>query len=353
MAYDRRVSAATLDPGPLGAPTDVPTPAHSRPCSGLLALCLGTALLVGACRSPGAGTLSAVDWERAEHATASGDWTRAASYWNHIRRNESPATPRPQLQTADALLHLGRTDDALAMLDAGLVQFPESPDFLLARARLQRQLGFRRAAERDALTAVGRAPTDVDGWILLASLRLELESPTRAAEAAERALALAPERSDVRLLAARAYAGMGDAERAHQNFAHVLTAEGNRTYELLLEASILHAVDGPHTTQVDAALGWIAEALEMSPRCPRASFVEGCLLERAGHAERAKLAYRRAIESDNFHLAAMTNLALLCAAEGDRGGAEEMVERILALDLERDPTRRRALRELIDAPAGP
>ncbi len=316
--------------------------------AGLAAL-VGLVLALSACQSSRSATLSAVDWERAEAATARGDWERAAAHWNHIRAREGVPTARAYVATAEAMQHLGRADDALALLDRGLVLFPEDPSLLLVRARLQRELGFRRAAERDAATAVSRAPDRLDGWTLLAFLRLELESPTRAAEACEQALRLAPDDPEVQVLAARAWRGVGNVERAHQHYARALATDGQRTYDLLLEAASLHAVAGVRTTPVDAAVGWVEEALVRHPQCPRAAFVQGCLLERAGASDRAIAAYRRAIEIDNFHLPALTNLALLYHGQGEAALAQEMVERILVLDLERDPARRRALRELLPA----
>ena len=69
--------------------------------------------------------------------------------------------------------------------------------------------------------------------------------------------------------------------------------------------------------------------------------MRGLLHERSGDVELALEAYRRAVEVDNFHLEATTNLALLHHARGEFERAAQLAER--ALTLESDPARQAPL----------
>ncbi len=308
------------------------------------------AFLGGACGSTGGKATDPAIWERAEAATLREDWPRAVELWNTIRVQERPPSVRAERETAVALARVGRGEDAVALLDRALIQFPEEWTLLKARGRILADLGFRRAAEGDLAAAVGSAPGDFETWLLLGRIRLELDSPSRARAALERAVELEPSHREALVLSARALRALGQSRAAHERYARALSGGGRRDVDLLLEAASLHASPTADVRDlgVDAALGWIQEAIELDPQDPQVAFVQGVLLERAGDAPGASLAYRRAIEVDNFHLAAMTNLAVLYDRRGESGKAAEIAERILMLDLEQDRQRRAALRAIVD-----
>ena len=87
---------------------------------------------------------------------------------------------------------------------------------------------------------------------------------------------------------------------------------------------------------------WLDDCVERSPQNAMGHFVRGLLHERSGEVEQALEAYRRAVEVDNFHLEATTNLALLHHTRGEFERAAQLAERVLAL--ESDPARQAALR---------
>lgn len=349
----------------------------ARRWGGLAAL-LGALAGLGACAAPLSDHEREAEWRRAEVASRDGDWALAADLWNRLRHDSYGIESRPHHETAAALAELGQREDALALLDRALDLFPGEPTLLASRGRLLAAMGFRRAAELDLLEATKQDPDDPVLWAALGEVQLALDEPRKAATALDRAISLdtaesrarrAAEgysqtavdlgRSDAFQLAARAQRELGSLGRAHELYAHAIELAEAPSADLLVEGASLHTdrpEDAPECPLLHEALGWVRAASERSPQCPRAAFVLGCLLDRDGQLGEAIVAYRRAVEIDNLHLGALTNLAVAHARLGERARCASMVERALAL--ETDDRRRAALLELVEsagsvASAGP
>ncbi|QDU65007.1 tetratricopeptide repeat protein [Engelhardtia mirabilis] len=341
-------------------------------------LLTGLGALCGGCMGPASRIAAQEDWHRAEMASARGDWVLAADLWNRLRHATYADRSRPHLETASALAELGREDDALALLDHAIELFPGDKRLLARRGRLLAAMGFRRAAELDLEEAVESAPDDPTVWAALGAVQLELDQPRRAAASFDRVIALdraipdgiseegdpsdsnhptwlgGIDRPAAYQLAARAQRELGDFLRAHELYALAIEYSAEPSNELLVEAASLHTDrddDAGECPNLDQAVCWIELATERDPQCERAAFVLGCLLERQGRNEEAVVAYRRAVEIDNLHLGALTNLALLHERLGENTRCSAMAER--ALMLETDPHRREALERLLTTlPAG-
>lgn len=318
---------------------------------GAAARCVALFLLLGlgACGSLGSGSDPGLA-QRAELASRDGDWDRAADLWNRVRLSTYDQELRPHLETAAALTRLGRSDEALALYGRAADLFPSDPRVPLAQGLLLEELGFRRAAELDLQRATELAPGDASALLALGRVQLGLEQARSARASLRRAVQLGLACSEVFQLTARCERTLGHFEAARVAYAQAIRCElaerGRVEVELLVEAASMQGErpsdQGPALEQ---SLAWASQAVETDPQSARASFVRGCLLEQAERVDEAVEAYRRTVEIDNFHLGAVTNLALIHSRRGEPQQARDMVDR--ALSLEQDQQRRAALRALV------
>ncbi len=313
-------------------------------------LCAGAAaltLLVGCFATGGRDER----WTAAEVATANGDWPKAADLWNECIYSEGTRSKRPFLETGRALAELGLGEDAVAILGQGLLYHPDDPDLLEARARLLHAQGFNRAAEHDLQRASEAAPERGHVWLLLGRVRLGLDQPCAAIDPLRRAATRGCDEAPTWLLLARANRACDDPKAARACYQRAVALGGLGSNAELVEMASLFTEpalwDGRAESLTDA---WclLDLAVQRDPQDADAWFVRGVLHEQCADSESAVRAYRRAIEVDNFHLQALTNLALLHASVGDAKNTREIVDR--ALELETDPKRRTALASLLERP---
>lgn len=334
--------------------------------------------ILGSCRGALCGSERDRVWADAERASLRGDWTSAVSLWNEIRLGDEQGGPRPSAETARAMLALGKTDEALALIERASARYPDSAELHALRADVLDQLGFQRAAEAELLAATRLDPDSAYYWERLAEIQLGLACPLSAVASLERARSNGSESPSLPLLQARAArsAGSGaDFARAHQHYRWAIEqrlaqpepdsaplhtaglAPGSlpknpTACELLVEAASLYAAPdapSPAPAQLEASLEWSERAAGIDPQFVCAHFVRGLLLERAQRPEEALASYRRAVEVDGHHLGATTNLALLCHRLGRFTEAALLFERALALETDAD--RRAKLAELHAASA--
>lgn len=315
-----------------------------------LARALASALVLGfllpACQAP---TLRArqADAEAAERATRSGDWPRAAELWHAVYVAQGGSEVRAYHETARALLHTGDHDSACAMLDQGLLVFPDDPDLLELRARVLSESGFRRAAEESLARVVTRHPDRTSALGALARIRMQLGLEHAAVGPLRRLIELTGGDAQTHQMLADALRLTG---RKTEAFAFYRTALelGASQHGLLLQAAQL-AVD-PEVRAADPealflAAAWLDRVAAEDPQSTRAHFVRALLCEALDRQEQAIVHYRRAVELDLTFLDAIVNLALLHAERGEVEPTREMVGR--ALELEQRHGRRAALEALI------
>jgi predicted TPR repeat methyltransferase len=127
-----------------------------------------------------------------------------------------PSSPRLCDLAALLAMREGRSDAALAELDAGLAATPSDASLYRRRAQIRHQLGDPTSAVRDAAEAVVLDPADPSGKALLGALLTELRRPIEAVCCLQEAVAASPTDPAFcrALAAAQAAAGEPDAAAA-------------------------------------------------------------------------------------------------------------------------------------------
>lgn len=301
-------------------------------------------VFAGACSGPGSDV---PPLERAEAATRAKDWELAAEMWHEVYVSAGGRDKRATYETARALYLSGDAPSACAMLRRGLEVFPNDLDLLELSGSIQRECGFRRAAELAYARLVELDPARVSAWRALAEVRVELGLERAAAEPLMKAIALSGGDAELYTLLGRVERVTGHPQRAFEAYARASNL-GELDLATLIEAGELSLdpeVRRIRETSLAEGREWLERAVALDPQSTRAHFLLGRLAEAEDRDEDATASYRRAVETDPACLEALTNLAMLYARLGDATGTADIVARALAI--EADPSRRAALMELL------
>jgi tetratricopeptide (TPR) repeat protein len=311
-------------------------------------MALGMLVSLPGCRSdrhaPGALDARSI----AEAATRDGDWQVAASRWHDVYLSEGQNAPQPCIETARALLQLGDATSAINMVQVGLDHHPDHPDLLELRSQALVALGFRRAAEECYEHLLELEPNRVSALIGLANLRIALETEAAAVPCIRRAIDITGGDAETYLLLASALRASNDPLGAIDAYEKLFGVR-DATREELIAAATLCMEEPVLQVEPDArqvGVRWLKRAIELDPQSTQAHFQLAVLHEELGDTDDAVVHYRRAVETDPACLMALTNLAILYASLGDHEHTAEIVG--LALKLERDNSRRRALQRLLE-----
>jgi tetratricopeptide (TPR) repeat protein len=309
---------------------------------------LGIVVSLSACRgdrrAPQAGDARSV----AEAATREGDWRAAASRWHDVYLSEGQNSPEPCIETARALLHLGDATSAINMVQVGLERHPDQPDLLELRSEALVALGFGRAAEECYEHLLQLQPDRVSALIGMARLRIALENEPAAVPSIRRAIEISGGDAEQFSLLANALRASNDSLGAIDAYGKLFVVRDGTLEELIAAATLCMAEPvlevRPEARQT--GVRWLKKAIDIDPQSTQAHFQLAVLHEELGATEDAIVHYRRAIETDPSCLMALTNLAIVYASLQDHERAAEIVS--LALKLERDGNRRRALVRLLE-----
>ncbi len=312
------------------------------------AITLGIVVSLAACRAdrhaPQAGDARSV----AEAATREGDWRAAASRWHDVYLSEGQNSPEPCIETARALLQLGDATSAINMVQLGLERHPDHPDLLELRSEALVALGFRRAAEECYEHVLELQQDRVSALIGIARLRIALENEAAAVPSIRQAIELTGGDADMYTLLANALRASNDPLGAIDAYGKLFVVREGTLDELIAAATLCMAEPvlevRPDARQI--GVRWLKKAIDIDPQSTQAHFQLAVLHEELGDTQDAIVHYRRAIETDPSCLMALTNLAIVYASLGDHEHAAEIVS--LALKLERDSNRRRALVRLLE-----
>jgi tetratricopeptide (TPR) repeat protein len=118
---------------------------------------------------------------------------------------------------------------ALRIADTRLASNPGDIDVRGWRARILTWSGDLTAAEQEYLTVLKAESSDPDYWIGLATVYLRQQRGVEALEAADRAVALDPKRSDIRATRAGIFRVLGDRNAARLEFQRALELDANST----------------------------------------------------------------------------------------------------------------------------
>lgn len=304
------------------------------------------ALLTGCAASPELETLC--DWS--DRGLNPPDREAVAAWEASGVREELGAEPGAFLATAHNLAGRGQTEEAIAILDAGLARFRNDADLLEFRGDLLAGGGFRRAAERDYQRAVEIEPQRSQVWRNLGKVRLALNLPASAHLALRQCDDLRPDDRETLLLLARAVADCGQTESAWSFYERALAAPSALPEELLEGArfSVRANAWERAAERVTVVHQWINRARAAQPDNACVHLVRGLVLDAEGKLENAAAAYTEALERNPSSLAAATNLAVVRLRQGNADAARAAAS--AALELESDEARRRLLEQIIADP---
>jgi Flp pilus assembly protein TadD len=187
----------------------------------------------------------------------------------------------------------------------------------LARAEAMISLG----RHQDALTAlapiVAAEPDNCYALCLTAQAQLQLDQPGPARRAAEAAIRADPTAEWPLRLLSIALRETGETARAVETAAQSVRMEPNLWEPRAILAIALSEVSGSgHRARRVAET-----AVGIAPDQPQAHFVVGLVADRLGRQGDAENAYRRALHLDPQHAAARNNLSVILSRRGDYLGA--------------------------------
>lgn len=154
---------------------------------------------------------------------------------------------------------------------------------------------------------LGAAPTSVDGWNLMARIRLALDDPAGALEAATRAIALAPDNAKGLATASRALSLAGRHEEAVTMAYRAVIAEPENPLWHDRVAWALLAADRQFADAEQAA----RTAIGLDPNEAHYYFTHGVTLDALGHTDQARQALITSLRMEPENPVAAHRLAVL------------------------------------------
>jgi tetratricopeptide (TPR) repeat protein len=284
----------------------------------------------------------------ARRATEAERWDQAAQSWYSIFVASKQSDVEACANTARALHRLKEFEGALKVLEAGILQNPKVAELYELQGDSLVHQQFRRAAEKSYELAVGLDPNRGSAWRKLGGVRIDLGYEGAAIQPLTRAIELGEAEFETWMQLARAQKATGNPCASFQTYVAAFQ-RGTGEVANYVEAALLCMNSAVRRSNPDAtgcARAWLERAIERDGKNAQAHFELGVLEEELGNKDAAIACYRKAIEHQKDFLPALRNLALLYAERKDHANVREMVDR--ALDLERDPERRKALQALLE-----
>ena len=222
---------------------------------------------------------------------------------------------------ACALLEMGRTEEALAVLDAGLAKMPSDVDLLVLKARYALSIGDTQTASRFAASALKHGPDDLEALQMsgrLAMLRQDLKTAeARFLKAAK----IYPESVPPLFSLAAIYADMGDEKKSRDYFGRILKSAPKHPLALFMLAKL------------EFDKGNVAEAHEMLQVAgdsvsdvPQAILLGGKIANARGNHEIAIARLQRFLAMLPGNIEGMAALGEALAATGNSAQAYDLVK---------------------------
>jgi tetratricopeptide (TPR) repeat protein len=294
---------------------------------------------------------------------AVGSWTALAAFLAGEGRDEEAEgafrraieVAKPEERTAawsalaSFLIAKDRAADAEQVLKGALEGEPENLELIYALARFYHGAG--RTAEADAMIeeATRARPDEAAPLLLLSSYRGRIGDLPGALEAADRALALAPDDALAKLRRAEVLVDMGFREGSDARIAEgqavvdaVLAKEDGKPEGLFVQAKVALA-----RQRHDDAIAALRRAIDSRPDWAQAHYLLGTALFFAGDPASARVEVDRAIQLDPNLLDAYKMLSRIHARLGDHALAVEQGERALARDASDVATRIHVAQSLV------
>jgi tetratricopeptide (TPR) repeat protein len=279
---------------------------------------------------------------------AVGSWTALAAFLAGEGRDEEAEAAfrraieiaKPEERTAawsalaSFLIAKERSADAEQVLKGALADEPQNLELIYALARFYHGAG--RTAEADAMIeeATRARPNEAAPLLLLSSYRGRIGDLPGALEAADRALAVAPDDPLAKLRRAEVLVDMGFREGNEARVAEgqavvdaVLAKEDGKPEGLFVLAKVALA-----RQRYDDAIAALRRAVDARPEWSQAHYLLGTALFFSGDAAAARGEVARSIELDPNLIDAFKMLSRVHARLGDHALAVEAGEHALARD---------------------
>lgn len=273
-----------------------------------------------------------------------------------------PNDDRVRASLAKVLVLGGATQRALEVVAPGLLDHPDNPDLLAARAAARHQLKDNIGARADAERAVQVAPTNEDAIAVLSALALRAGDGALAVSLVSDAVTKAPASIDLRRILASVYLSTDQAEKAEEQMRKIIALEPSEMPPRMQLASHLAQArkldeaqrvledavrDLPHKNEAKLALvdfittqrsreqgeKTLRDFITREPNNEDLRLGLGTLLQRGGATQEAMATYREIILRDGTRpkgLAARDRIAALEIAQGHDDEAKKLVEEVLA-----------------------
>ena len=272
-----------------------------------------------------------------------------------------PKDDRARASLAKVFVLGGATQRALEIVSPGLLEHPDNPDLLAARAAARHQIKDDGEARTDAERAVQVAPTNENAIAVLTALALRAGDNARALSLASDAVTKAPASVDLRRILASVYLSAGQPDKAEEQMRKIITLEpGEMTPRMQLATHYveLHRLDEaqqvleeavrdlPHrdgaklalvdfiTTQRsrEQAEKVLRDFIAREPDNEDLRLGLGMLLQRAGATQEAVATYREIIRREGTRgkgLAARDRIAAIDIAENREDDARKLIAEVL------------------------
>ena len=273
-----------------------------------------------------------------------------------------PKDDRARASLAKVFVLGGATQRALEIVSPGLLEHPDNPDLLAARAAARHQIKDDGEARADAERAVQVAPTNENAIAVLTALALRAGDNARALSLASDAVTKAPASVDLRRILASVYLSAGQPDKAEEQMRKIIALEpGEMTPRMQLASHYveLHRLDEaqqvleeavrdlPHrdgaklalvdfiTTQRsrEQAEKVLRDFIAREPDNEDLRLGLGMLLQRAGATQEAVATYREIIRREGTRgkgLAARDRIAAIDIAENREDDARKLIAEVLA-----------------------
>ena len=272
-----------------------------------------------------------------------------------------PKDDRARASLAKVFVLGGATQRALEIVSPGLLEHPDNPDLLAARAAARHQIKDDGEARADAERAVQVAPTNENAIAVLTALALRAGDNARALSLASDAVTKAPASVDLRRILASVYLSAGQPDKAEEQMRKIIALEpGEMTPRMQLATHYveLHRLDEaqqvleeavrdlPHrdgaklalvdfiTTQRsrEQAEKVLRDFIAREPDNEDLRLGLGMLLQRAGATQEAVATYREIIRREGTRgkgLAARDRIAAIDIAENREDDARKLIAEVL------------------------
>ena len=273
-----------------------------------------------------------------------------------------PDDSRARASLAKIFILAGATHNALEVVAPGLLDHPDDPDLLAARAAAWHELKDDSDARADAERAVALAPTNENAVGVLAALALRAGDTERAVSIVTNGVTKAPASVDLRRILAGVYLSTGQPRNAEEQMRKIIALEPNemaprvdlamyfvQAHQMEDAQRVLEQTvrDLPHedaaklalvdflTSQVSRQQGEkiLRDFVAEEPDNEDLRLALGMLVQRAGATREAVEIYREVARRDGRGakgLAARDRIAALEISLGHEAEAKKLIAEVLA-----------------------